>query len=90
MKKVIKSTQFKKDYKRYQNNKKKIIALMKTVCMLANDEPLPKEMCPHMLSGQYASYMECHIGADYLLVWCDKDAGVLKLVRLGSHSEIFG
>lgn len=34
--------------------------------------------------------MECHVGEDYLLIWYDNDDNVIKLVRLGSHSELFG
>ena len=33
--------------------------------------------------------MECHIQNDFLLIWIDKDARTVKLVRLGSHSELF-
>ncbi len=34
--------------------------------------------------------MECHIESDFLLIWFDKNADEVKLVRLGSHSELFG
>ncbi len=34
--------------------------------------------------------MECHIKGDFLLIWYDKEAGIIKLVRMGSHSELFG
>lgn len=33
--------------------------------------------------------MECHVESDTLLIWWDKDTGVIKLVRFGSHSELF-
>ena len=33
--------------------------------------------------------MECHIGSDFLLIWIDEKEDVIKLVRLGSHSELF-
>ena len=26
---------------------------------------------------------------DFLLIWYDKGAGIIKLVRMGSHSELF-
>ena len=41
-----------------------------------------------MLKGQYKGCMECHIEGDFLLIWIDEDA--ISLVRLGSHSELFG
>ena len=89
MKKVRKSSQFKKDFKRIQNNPQKVAALLEVVTKLANGEILPKKMNPHTLSGQYKDYMECHIGPDYLLIWYDKIADTIELVRLGSHSELF-
>ncbi len=43
-----------------------------------------------MLIGEYAGHMECHIKGDYLLIWLDEANNIVKLVRLGSHSELFG
>lgn len=34
--------------------------------------------------------MECHVENDSLLIWYDKKKNVVELVRLGSHSELFG
>lgn len=48
-----------------------------------------KEYRAHMLLGDYAGCMECHIGGDFLLVWIDEAANIVKLVRVGSHSELF-
>jgi mRNA interferase YafQ len=33
--------------------------------------------------------MECHVENDMLLIWIDADENIIKLVRLGSHSELF-
>lgn len=57
---------------------------------LANEEEIPAEFKPHPLKGEWSDYMECHVEDDYLLIWYDKDSDVVKLVRLGSHSELFG
>ena len=89
MKKVLKTSQFKKDFKRIQHDRQKVADLLSVVTKLANGEVLPKEMRPHVLSGEYKNYMECHIGSDYLLIWYDKIEDAIKLVRLGSHSELF-
>ena len=43
-----------------------------------------------MLTGDYNSCMECHIQGDFLLIWIDEDVAEIDLVRLGSHSELFG
>ena len=90
MKKLFPSSQYKKDYKRYRNNPKKVAALKSVVEMLANDQPLPAEYLPHPLHGQYEGCMECHIQGDFLLIWFDPKSNIIELVRLGSHSELFG
>ena len=90
MKTIRKTTQFKKDFKKIKNNTNKINALLEIVRMLANDETIPAEFDPHPLTGNYKNHMECHIESDFLLIWFDKDADEIRLVRLGSHSELFG
>lgn len=90
MKKLKPTSQYKKDYKRFRNNPKRLEKLMKILHRLANEEPIPKENKPHMLIGDYKGYMECHIDGDYLLIWFDPETDEIDLVRLGSHSELFG
>ena len=90
MKKVFPSGQYKKDYKRYRNQPKKLKALGEIIDKLVNDEPIPAEYSPHMLHGDYKGCMECHIQGDFLLIWIDKLNDIVELVRLGSHSELFG
>ena len=89
MKELKASTQFKKDYKRYRNNLKKVSELYRILELLKNDQPIPEENNPHLLKGKYAGYMECHIESDFLLIWVDLESNIIKLVRLGSHSELF-
>ncbi|MCL1615126.1 type II toxin-antitoxin system YafQ family toxin [Bacteroides sp. ET71] len=89
MKTVRFSSQFKKDFKRFRNQPRKVERLLQVVRMLENEEPIPQEMKPHMLTGNYSGCMECHIESDYLLIWMDEAEQVIKLLRLGSHSELF-
>lgn len=84
------STQYKKDLKRIRNNPKKVNALLNILKMLENDIDIPDVYKPHMLTGDYAGCMECHIQGDFLLIWIDEETGDIDLVRLGSHSELFG
>lgn len=83
------SKQFKKDLKRYQNNPKQIARLREVLLKLKENGIVPKEYKPHMLIGEYSGYMECHIESDTLLIWLDETENVIKLIRLGSHSELF-
>ena len=57
----------------------KLKALDAVLSALAATGTVPGEYLPHPLSGDWANHMECH-----------KEAGLIKLVRLGSHSELFG
>lgn len=90
MKKLQPTTQFKKDYKRYKNNPKKVDVLKEVLEMLVNEQQIPAEYYPHTLQGDYKGCMECHIQGDFLLIWLDEDSDIIELVRLGSHSELFG
>ena len=90
MKKIFPSTQYKKDYKRYRNNPSKIAGLGEIIDILANEQPIPARFSPHLLHGNYKGCMECHIQGDFLLIWFDETSDIIELVRLGSHSELFG
>ena len=89
MKELKLTSQFKKDLKRIQNSPKKIAKLDSTLRQLRNTGTEPKELKPHMLLGQYRGCMECHIEGDFLLIWFDEEHDIIKLIRLGSHSELF-
>lgn len=83
------TSQFKKDLKRYKHKPEVIDKLEEVLNLLANNLPIPAENRPHLLTGNYKGYMECHVENDTLLIWWDKEAGIIKLVRFGTHSELF-
>ena len=83
------TSQFKKDLKRYKHKPEVIDKLEHILKLLVNNLPIPEDNRPHMLTGNYRGYMECHVESDALLIWWDKEAGVIKLVRFGTHSELF-
>lgn len=88
MKKLHPTSQFKKDFKRYRHSPLKVAEFEKVAKMLINETPLPKEYCEHPLKGNYKGCLECHMEDDFLLIWIDGD--IIDLVRIGSHSELFG
>lgn len=88
--KLLKLTsQFKKDLKRYKHKTEVINKLETILKILAQGSPVPEENRPHLLTGNYKGYMECHVENDTLLIWWDKDTDIVKLVRFGTHSELF-
>ena len=92
MKKLIQSTQYKKYLKRIRNDAKKAEELLEILTKLENEIPIPipLENRPHLLTGDCKGYMESHIQGDFLLIWFDPDTDEFDLVRLGSHSELYG
>ncbi len=91
MREIKAAKSFKKDLKRYSNQPKKLRLLYEFVDeYLRRGKPIPPEYHAHMLVGKFAGYMECHIESDYLLIWFDEESEVVRLIRLGSHSELFG
>jgi mRNA interferase YafQ len=87
---ILKMTsQFKKDLKRIQNQPIKIQHLKQVLLKLEENGVITNEYRPHKLSGNYAGYMECHVENDLLLIWIDAQENIIKLVRLGSHAELF-
>jgi mRNA interferase YafQ len=87
--KIIATGRFRKDFKKYRNMPSKVEKIYTVLDMLKEGIEIPKEYNPHMLAGDYRGYTECHIESDLLLIWLDMEEGIIKLIRLGSHSELF-
>ena len=85
------SAKFKKDYKRAIKQEKDVELLLDIVEILAEEQPLGPTHRDHALTGDYIGYRECHIQADWLLIYkIDGQELLLTLTRTGSHSELFG
>ncbi|MFB9897521.1 type II toxin-antitoxin system YafQ family toxin [[Hallella] seregens] len=89
MKKVDYSTKAKKDLKRYRSKPHELAELFKVLKMLAREQKLPAIYHPHQLQGEYEGCMECHVKSDFLLIWIDEDLSTIRVLRVGSHSELF-
>lgn len=89
MKVIKQSSKFKKDFKKIINDKKKLEALKEILVHLKESGTVPQEYKPHLLVGNYNRCIECHIQSDFLIIWIDETEDVIKLVRLGSHAELF-
>lgn len=84
--------QFKKDFKLAQKRGCDIAEFQKVVSLLASEQPLPEKYRDHALtnSREYKDVRECHIQPDWLLIYkIYNDRLVLKLIRTGSHSDLF-
>ncbi len=92
MRTIERSTAFNRDYKREAKGRHQASLdtdLVPILMALANDKPLQPRYRDHDLSGDWAGYRDCHIKPDLLLIYRKHDANILRLARLGSHSELF-
>ncbi len=89
MRRLKTTKRFERDLKRVRKRGKQLDKLWSVVDRLLNDEPLEARLREHTLSGQWQSFRECHIEADWLLIWRETEESLI-LVRTGSHSDLFG
>jgi len=93
MRRIERTGAFRSDFRREnrgQHRRDLEVLVSSIVSLLANDKPLSEKHRDHALSGEWRDYRECHLKPDLLLIYCKPDSQVLQLVRLGSHSELFG
>ncbi|MBC6111475.1 type II toxin-antitoxin system YafQ family toxin [Pedobacter fastidiosus] len=84
------SNQFKKDYKRSVKRNYDITLLEVVLEILRENGALPPKYKPHILSGNYDGFWECHIKGDWLMTWLQNDIKKeIYLDRLGTHSDLF-
>lgn len=84
--------QFKRDYKQALKRGCDPKKLETVIALLCNEEPLPEAYRDHALtsSRDYKGMRECHIQPDWLLIYkVVNEILVLKLIRTGTHSDLF-
>lgn len=87
---VVLSNRFKKDLKTAAKRGYDLDLLEAVVNTLASQQPLPEKNRDHALTGDYTEFRECHISADWLLIYrVDGDDLILFLSRTGTHSDLF-
>ncbi len=90
MYKIIFSKKYQRDYKTVDKRGLNKQLLNDVIRKLAKGEKLPGKHKDHALKGGFSGYRECHIQPDWLLIYKkDKAQKILKLVRTGTHSDLF-
>ena len=93
MRMIERSSVFKRDYRRIKSTPRycKIIeTLLRDILQyLIVDEPPAPNYRDHALGGGWNGYRECHVKPDLLLIYQKSNQNILRLARLGSHSELF-
>lgn len=98
MRTPIYTKKFEKDVKLCQKRRYNFDEFKKVLEKLINEEALEVKHKPHILSGDYDGFWECHIKPDWLLIYqysetMDKEGNILEkfitFVRTGTHSDLF-
>ena len=83
--------QFRRDFKREKKGQHRATLdadLAGVLNPLAADLPLESRHRDHALTGNWKDHRDCHIKPDLVLIYQKPGADTLRLVRLGSHSEL--
>ena len=88
MKRLSRTNQFKKDFKRMLKRGKDLAEFKFVITQLVEAHELAVHYRDHALVGQYKGTRECHIAPDWLLIYEVTDTEVV-LIRTGTHSDLF-
>jgi len=88
MRAIVPTSQFKRDYKKRSRDRDLDDLLTAVIDRLLGGDPLPAKFRDHTLKGGYAGCRECHLKPDLLLIYVQTEEEV-RLIRLGSHSDLF-
>ena len=93
MREIEQSNAFKKDTRRESKGSNLAIlnvALPDILVALANDIQLAAKYQDHKLTGDWEGYRSCHLKPNLILIYEKPDDEILRLARMGSHSELYG
>jgi mRNA interferase YafQ len=88
MRTVFYTTQFRKDFKRIKKQNRDLAKLKTVIGKLVAGEALDEKYKDHPLQDNYAGARDCHISPDWLLIYAIV-GDELRLIRTGSHAELF-
>lgn len=90
MRAIERTNQFKRDYKREKKTDARLDDLLvPLITLLAGGGRVPDKLRDHSLGGEWKGFRDCHVKPDLVLIYSTTEE-VVTLVRLGSHSELFG
>ena len=86
--KLFRTKIFKKDYQKLKMTETLYTKYIKFLSMLLDGKALPLEARDHNLIGNYSGFKEFHVGGDLLVIYFIED-DILRLTRIGTHSQLF-
>ena len=87
---LFRTKTFKKEYFRLKITDNQYTKYIEYLSKLINSEELPPEAKDHELKGELADFREFHLSGDLLVIYqIDEENQILKLLRIGTHSQLF-
>jgi mRNA interferase YafQ len=86
---IVTSRAFERDVKRLRKRGFDLEPLWDVVEVLRLHRPLDARHRDHPLKGDWEGFRDCHVRADWLLIYSVDDEAVY-LTRTGTHADIFG
>jgi mRNA interferase YafQ len=80
--------QFEKDLKKMEKRGRPLEKIKGIIKKLVNEERLDARNKDHKLIGNYKGRRECHIEADWLLIYKLTDSEII-FERTGTHPDLF-
>ena len=92
MKEIVFTRRFERDFRRLKRRIPRHALDYETLEyafeMLQADKPLPEAFREHALDGEFAGFTECHVDADWLLIYRVQRRRVV-FHRTGTHRDLF-
>ena len=84
----VQTKAFVKDLSKAKMSDKHFTKFIAYLHVLSIQQTLPAEAKDHTLSGEWDDFREFHISGDLLVIY-QVENEIIKLVRLGTHSQLF-
>jgi mRNA interferase YafQ len=81
--------QFRKDFKKRIADTLLEPELEALITLLIAGDPLPEKFRDHPLKNDPFGHRDCHLRPDMVLIY-RRSSSLLRLVRIGTHSDLFG
>lgn len=89
MRRITLTSSFKSDLKRVRRRNCDEDKMRTLAKLFVEGGPLPALYGAHPLRGAWAGHMDCHLEPDWIVIYTEDHASV-RLIRTGTHADIFG
>jgi len=86
---LVRTSQFKRDYRKRIRSPKAETALVDVLGRLMTGASFEPRHRDHPLKGSFSGVRDCHVLPDLLLLY-QVEGDLIILRRLGTHSDLFG